>query len=54
MRRARRTLALVVDLLGSDDLVDDGLEEVVLPRHPGGGTGRGRDIGRGGLGTKLG
>ena len=33
------TLALVVDLFGGDDLVDDCLEEVVLPRHPGWETG---------------
>ncbi len=29
------TLALVIDLFGGDNFVDDCLEEVVLPRHPG-------------------
>lgn len=33
------TLALVVDLLGGDNFVDDCLEEVVLPCHPGWKTG---------------
>lgn len=33
------TLTFVIDLFGSDDLVDDGLEEVVLARHPGWKTG---------------
>lgn len=33
------TLTLVIDLFGSDYFVDDGLEEVVLARHPGWKTG---------------
>lgn len=33
------TLTFVIDLFGSDDLVDDCLKEVVLARHPGWKTG---------------
>lgn len=33
------TLALVIDLFGGDNFVDDCLEEVILPCHPGWKTG---------------
>lgn len=33
------TLALVIDLFGGDNFVDDCLKEVVLPSHPGWKTG---------------
>lgn len=33
------TLALVIDLFGGDNFVDDCLEEVALPSHPGWKTG---------------
>lgn len=35
VRHWHSTLALVIDLFGGDNFVDDCLEEVVLPRHPG-------------------
>lgn len=39
VRHWHSTLALVIDLFGGDNFVDDCLEEVVLPRHPGWKTG---------------
>lgn len=33
------TLALVIDLFGGDNFVDNCLEEVILPSHPGWKTG---------------